>query len=89
MLPAALVLLSVLALLQAPSRPPIVQSIDVTVPVAPAVFTQDGRTQLVYELHITNTQQVDVTLAAVRLAAAQTTLAEYRDTDLRRRITRP
>jgi murein DD-endopeptidase len=87
--PVALVLMSVLALLQAPLRPPIVQSIDVSVPVAPAVFTQDGRAQLVYELHITNTQQVDVTLTALRLAAAQTELAEYRDTELQRRITRP
>ena len=87
--PAALVLLSVLAFLQAPSRPSIVQSIDVTVPTAPVVFTQDGRAQLVYELHITNTQQVDVTLTALRLGAAQTTLAEYRETELQRRITRP
>jgi murein DD-endopeptidase len=87
--PVALVLMSVLALLQAPLRPPIVQSIDVTVPVEPAVFTQDGRAQLVYELHITNTQQVDVTLAALRLTTAQTTLVEYRDTELQRRITRP
>jgi murein DD-endopeptidase len=87
-MPVALFLMALFALLQT-NRPPIVQSIDVDVPVAPAVFTQDGRAQLVYELHITNTQQVDVTLTALRAASAHGTLAEYRDSELQRRITRP
>jgi murein DD-endopeptidase len=88
LMPLALFLMALFALLQT-NRAPIVQSIDVTIPFAPAVFTQDARAQLVYELHITNTQSVDVVVNAVRLDAAQTTLAEYRDADLQRRITRP
>src|SRR5688572_20086568 len=88
-MPAALVLMSLLVVLQAPARPPIVQSIDVAVPFAPVAFTQDGRAQMVYGLHVTNTQQVDVALTALRLDTAQTPLAEYRDAELQRRITRP
>ena len=88
-MPVALAVLSLIVMLQAPARAPIVQSIDVTVPYAPAVFTQDARAQLVYELHVTNMQPVEVMLSGLRLDAAQTTLAEYRDPELQRRLTRP
>jgi murein DD-endopeptidase len=88
LMPVALFLVALFALLQT-NRAPIVQSIDVDVPVAPTVFTQDGRAHLVYELHITNTQQADVVLNGLRLDSAQTSLADYRDAELQRRITRP
>jgi len=68
-----------------------VQSVDLFVPVAPVTFTQAGRTQLAYELHITNFLAVDVSLTAVRVlsGASGSALAEYQDQDLRQRIVRP
>ena len=72
-------------------RAPTVQSVDLFVPVAPVTFTQGGRTQLAYELHITNFLPVDVSLTAVRVlsGASGPALAEYQDQDLRQRIVRP
>jgi hypothetical protein len=54
----AVATLSVL-LMQSASRAPIVQSVDLSVPFAPVTFIQDGRKQLVYELHVTNFQRTD------------------------------
>lgn len=70
-------------------RAPIVQSIDVSVPFPPVIFSQDGRFHLVYELHITNFQQVDVVLTAVRLTTQAGTLGEYRDAELQQHLVRP
>ena len=73
------------------SRAPVVQSVDLLVPHPPVTFTQGGRTQLAYELHITNFQSVDVSLSVVRVVSASGdgTLAEYQDQDLRQRLVRP
>jgi hypothetical protein len=71
------------------ARPAIVQSVDVSVPFAPVTFTQEGRTQLAYELHLVNFQAADVVLTALRIEGAGAVLAEYRDDDLHRRIVRP
>ena len=49
----------------APAAEPLVQSVDLAVPVAPVYFRQAGAAQLVYELHITNFLQTEVSLAAV------------------------
>src|SRR5688572_9973723 len=70
---------------------PIVQSVDLAVPVVPIlVFHAGGGMELVYELHITNFLQTEVSLAAV---AVQTDsghqLAHYDNDELRRRVTRP
>src|SRR6185436_13497674 len=45
--------------------------------------------ELVYELHITNFQQVDVILTSVRIKTPIGTIAEYRDAELQRRLVRP
>jgi murein DD-endopeptidase len=71
------------------TRPPLVQSIDLAVPVAPVTFPQGDQHQLVYELHLTNFQPVDVTLKSVRINDGAATVAEYRDAELQARITRP
>jgi hypothetical protein len=71
------------------TRPPVVQSVDLAVPVAPVTFRQGDQHQLVYELHITNFQPVDVTLRSVRITGGGATIAEYRDAELQRRVTRP
>jgi hypothetical protein len=72
-----------------PTRPPVVQSVDLSVPFAPVTFKQDDVDQLVYELHVRNFQAVDVTLAAVRINGATGLVAEYREAELAKRITRP
>jgi hypothetical protein len=70
-------------------RTPIVQAVDLSVPVTPVSFDQSGSSQLVYELHITNFQQVDVTLTSVRVSTPIGMIAEYRDAELQRRLVRP
>src|SRR5688572_1895423 len=80
--------LAVFGLVQQP-RPAVVQSVDLAVPVPPIPFRQGDRDHLVYELHITNFQQVDVVLSAVRVDGPRGMLAEYRDAELHRLITRP
>jgi hypothetical protein len=73
----------------APRSGPIVQSVDLALPRAPVYFMQAGRAHFVYELHITNFQQVDVALTALDVRSGTGTLARYDDVELRRRITRP
>ena len=69
---------------------PLVQSIDVTVRLAPVTFQQGGDTQLVNELHITNFQQTDVTIRTVAVHdEAGLELARYDDAGLARLMTRP
>jgi murein DD-endopeptidase len=76
--------------MQAPSRAPIVQAVDLAVPLTPVTFSQGGSdTVLVYELHITNFQPVDVELTTVRVIAPIGTIAEYAEADLQRRLVRP
>ncbi|HWI20097.1 MAG TPA: M23 family metallopeptidase [Vicinamibacterales bacterium] len=77
------------ALLFGQSRAPIVQSVDLSVPFAPVVFSQDGYSYVAYELHITNFQAVDVTLNSLRLTSQGAPLAEFSGDELRRRIVRP
>lgn len=76
--------------LPAQSRPPIVPSVDLRVPAAPATFLQAGRRQLVYELQVSNFQPVEIELAEVRVVAdGREAIAAYRDQDLANRIVRP
>ena len=86
----ALTVVAVLVLLVAQTpRPPAVPSIELSVPFTPVSFSEEGEAQLVYELHITNFQPVDVTLRSVRVSVPGGTLAEYRDAGLQQRIVRP
>jgi hypothetical protein len=84
---------ALLALVMVGAQPPpqpIVQSVDLAVPVAPVPFRQDGRTHLVYELHITNFLQAEVLLASVSVRdRSGEVLAQYRDAELQRRLVRP
>lgn len=77
-------------MVQDPPRAPIIQSVDLSVPFAPVTFDQGARLQLAYEIHVTNFQPGDVTLASASVyTPAGETLAAYRGDDLRRRIVRP
>ena len=78
-----------LTLVHGQPRAPIVQAVDLSVPVAPVSFEQGGNHVLVYELHITNFQQVDAILTSVRVKTPIGTIAEYRDAELQRRLVRP
>ena len=79
-----------MALVQPQPAAPLVQSVDLAVPVAPVYFRQGSAAQLVYELHITNFLQTDVSLAAVTARDGNgIVLAAYDDVELRRRLTRP
>jgi murein DD-endopeptidase len=85
-----LTMLMALAAQHAPPRVPVIQSVDLLVPFPPVPFTQASSIQLAYELHITNFLSVDVSLNAVQVRIADgQMLAEYKDSDLQRRIVRP
>ena len=86
-MPAALVLVSLLVMFQAPA--PIIQSVDLAVPFQPVSFRQGDRDQIAYELHVTNFQRADAVLTAVRVDSNRGALIEYRAGELHRRITRP
>jgi murein DD-endopeptidase len=73
----------------AQSRAPIVQAVDLSVPVPPVSFSQDVDHVLVYELHITNFQQVDVVLTSVRVRTPIGRVADYRGAELQQRLVRP
>ncbi|HEX8030733.1 MAG TPA: M23 family metallopeptidase [Vicinamibacterales bacterium] len=97
-MPQLFALVAVLALLeQSPhlgamrsAQAALVQSVDLAVPLAPATFTQGGITQLVYELHITNFSQHDVTLAVLDIIDSDgRLLKQYADAELKSRVTRP
>jgi len=101
MLPArAFALVMISALLFAPGegsfraqeRAAILESVDLSIPMAPTSVAIMGKTYLVYELHVTNLLPVDVSITRIQvkrdgpLGAA---LADYRDGDLGSRIGRP
>lgn len=70
----------------APSRPrPIDAPVDVIVPVPPTAFRADGKTHLVYELHVTNFSRDECVLTRLDVAS----LASYSGDALAALITRP
>jgi murein DD-endopeptidase len=68
-----------------------VQSVDVLVPTAPVTVRIDGRTHVVYELHLTNLLPVDVSLGRLQVFSdrSDVPLADYRGEELRKRLGRP
>ena len=75
----------------AQKRRPLVQSVDVQIPVAPTPVRIAGRRHLVYELHITNLGADDATLVAVDIedAGRRARLASYRGSLLAGMLGRP
>ena len=72
-------------------RTPLVQSVDVLIPLPPTPVTIAGLKYLGYELHITNFRPFDVALTRVEVLDAdrKTRLAEYSESELAARIGRP
>jgi murein DD-endopeptidase MepM/ murein hydrolase activator NlpD len=73
----------------AQARPPIDLPVDMDVPAAPTPFKADGKTHLVYELHLTNFSASELTLARVEVLAGTTPLAQYEGAELNTRLARP
>ena len=75
----------------AQERAAILESVDLSIPIAPTSVAIMGKTYLVYELHVTNLLPVDVSITRIQvkrdgpLGAA---IADYRDGDLGSRIGR-
>ena len=82
-------LLAVLFAAQAPAPVALTPSVDLAVPYQPVTFRQGDRDHLVYELHVTNFQRVDVLLHAIRITDVRGPIVEYRDGELHRLISRP
>lgn len=88
----ALALLACLAWpLAAQQRAPLVSTIDLMVPVPPAVVRINGRSVVAYELHATNFQAASVAVSRVQVLSAPggAPIADYAPDELRRRLGRP
>jgi murein DD-endopeptidase MepM/ murein hydrolase activator NlpD len=75
----------------AQARGPIDLPVDMDVPIAPTPFKADGKTHLVYELHLTNFSSTELTLAKIEVFAGSgaTPLAQYESAELNARLARP
>lgn len=89
---AALLCLVHCASLCAQEQAAIVETVDLLVPMSPTTVKTAGKTQIVYELHITNFLPVDVSLNCLQVRRAdrpEPPIADYRDGELSARIGRP
>jgi murein DD-endopeptidase len=70
--------------LGSPSRPPLVQSVDIHIPSAPAAVTIAGRQHLAYELHVTNFRLFDVVLKRLEIidAGRDSRVAQFGEAEL-------
>ena len=89
-------LASSLAIAQEPAKPgpprprPIDAPFDVDVPVPPTAFQADGKTHLVYEVHLTNFGRQECALSRMEvLPPGGHALASYAAEDLAKLVTRP
>lgn len=76
----------------AQNRPPVVSSIDLLVPFPPTLIPIRGRSYVVYELHITNFQSGDASIARVQVipeGQSKGIIADYTGDELRQRLGRP
>ena len=73
------------------ARGPIALPVDMQVPLAPTPFKAEGKTHLVYELHLTNFGSAELNLTRVELLAASgaAPLAQYEGAELTSRLSRP
>ncbi len=71
-------------------RIPLVQSVDIQIPLIPSSVTVAGTRHLAYELHITNFRPVDVVLKRLEILDADrgSRVAEFADSTLAARIDR-
>jgi murein DD-endopeptidase len=70
----------------------VVESVDLLVPIAPALLQIGGKAHLVHELHLTNFLPVEISLSRIQVKAvtpAEASIADYSGTELSNRIGRP
>jgi murein DD-endopeptidase len=74
-----------------PQQKPLDVPVELRVPIAPTAFTADGKTHLVYELHMTNLSRLDCTLTSVEVISSDTVarLARHEAKDLDALLGRP
>jgi Peptidase family M23 len=75
----------------AQARTPLVQSLDLHVPLAPSPVTIGGKKHLAYELHVTNFRTLDIALTQLEVLDADrgTPIGDFRDAALAARLVRP
>jgi len=85
----ALMIIPVLSLAQ--SRTPLIQSVDVQIPIAPTPVTIAGVKYLCYELHITNFRNFDIALTRLEILDAdnKSSLGDFQDSALNSKLGRP
>ena len=73
------------------SRGPIDLPVEMDVPLTPTPFKADGKTHLVYELHLTNFSGSELTLSRVEVlnGSGDAQLGQYEGTELTSRLARP
>jgi murein DD-endopeptidase MepM/ murein hydrolase activator NlpD len=76
---------------RSPQQKPLDVPVGLFVPIAPTSFTADGKTHLVYELHMTNMSRLDCTLMSVEVLSGDTAarLVRYESKDLDALLGRP
>src|SRR5918996_269010 len=86
-----LALLSLNPLTSWAQRTPLMQSIDIQIPVQPIPVKISGKKHLAYELHITNFRNLDVALTRIEVldADGKNHLGDFRDLELNARLGRP
>src|SRR5262245_49526699 len=62
---------------------------EMTVPIAPTPFTGNGKTHLVYELHVTNFAVVEIPMNKLEVLSGGTTIATYEGAELNTMLQRP
>ena len=75
----------------AQARTPLIQSVDIQIPVPPIPVKIVGKKHLAYELHITNLRTIDVVLTRLEVLDADSKihLGDFRDSELADRLGRP
>ncbi len=72
----------------APAPSPLVAPIEAVVPVAPTAFRADGKTQLVYELHVTSFSSREYTISRVEALDGERSLSRHEGLTLSLDVTR-
>ena len=73
------------------ARGPIALPVEMQVPIAPTPFKAEGKTHLVYELHLTNfgTSELNLTRIEILAATGAAPLTQYEGAELTSRLARP
>ena len=73
------------------SRAPVVQSVDIRIPVPPVPVRLGGKPHLAYEIHLTNFRPFDAALTRIQVLDAErnVSIGDFQDAELMRRLGHP